>query len=94
MPGARETLLHLQKQNIPFILVTNGGGTHESVRVRDLSQKLDVPLDVNMFVQSHTPFAALASQDKDGAREAGGLKEDPVLVVGGEGDNCRLVAEQ
>lgn len=41
-----------------------------------------------MFVQSHTPFAELA--DGHGGEN---LKNKCVLVVGGEGDKCRIVAE-
>ena len=53
-----------------------------------LSQLLEVPLDTSMFVQSHTPFAELANGTcKDN------LKDKCVLVVGGEGDKCRRVAE-
>jgi hypothetical protein len=50
--------------------------------VADLSSKLDVPIDQSMFVQSHTPFA-----DMDH------LKNKTVMVVGGDGDKCRTVAE-
>lgn len=41
-----------------------------------------------MFVQSHTPFAELAN---DLGEE--NLKDKCILVVGGEGDKCRRVAE-
>ena len=86
IPGARQTLAHLQQHKIPFILLTNGGGVHESDRAMDLSQKLGVPLDESILIQSHTPFAAMAEKEE--------LKNSPVLVVGGAGDNCRRVAEQ
>lgn len=48
----------------------------------DLSSKLDVQIDTSMFVQSHTPFA-----DMDH------FKDKTVMVVGGEADKCRKVAE-
>jgi ribonucleotide monophosphatase NagD (HAD superfamily) len=48
-----------------------------------LSKKLEVPLDTSMFVQSHTPFADLDE-----------YKDKTVLVVGGDGDKCRQVAER
>lgn len=48
----------------------------------DLSAKLGVEMDVGMFVQSHTPFADMEE-----------YKEKTVLVVGGEGERCRRVAE-
>jgi len=83
LPGAHETLSYLQKQRIPFILLTNGGGKTEQERVDDLSEKLGVRLDVSMLVQSHTPFAMLDD-----------LKEKTVLVCGGDGDRCRHVAHK
>jgi ribonucleotide monophosphatase NagD (HAD superfamily) len=62
--------------------LTNGGGKSEQDRVDELQDKLDVPLDTSMFVQSHTPFAALDQ-----------YKDKTILVVGGEEDKCRHVAE-
>ncbi|KAI9811264.1 MAG: hypothetical protein M1826_003274 [Phylliscum demangeonii] len=80
-----EALALLQRRGIPFILLTNGGGRHESDRVAELSRALHVPLDLASFVQSHTPFAELAAEE-------GGLREECILVIGGDGDNCRQVA--
>ncbi|KAM0798386.1 putative HAD superfamily hydrolase [Usnea florida] len=88
LPRAHRTLSYLQTHSIPFVLLTNGGGKSESERVQQLSELLEVPLDTSMFVQSHTPFAELANghgQDN--------LKNKCILVVGGEGDKCRKVAE-
>ncbi|KAF2460626.1 HAD-like domain-containing protein [Lineolata rhizophorae] len=82
LPRAHAALSYLQRRRIPFILLTNGGGKGERERVAELSRKLDVLLDTGMFVQSHTPFAELDE-----------YKDEPVLIVGGEGDNCRRVAE-
>ncbi|KAI9760324.1 MAG: hypothetical protein M4579_001728 [Chaenotheca gracillima] len=91
IPGAQKALSHLQKYKIPFIFLTNGGGKHESDRVAELSEKLQISLDPSMFVQSHTPFANMV----DG-RGLGGLRlrDKCVLVVGGEGNKCRDVAER
>ncbi|KAF2109704.1 HAD-like domain-containing protein [Lophiotrema nucula] len=83
LPRAHKALSYLQSQRIPFILLTNGGGKHESERVADLSSKLDIPLDTSMFVQSHTPFADMHE-----------YKEKTVLVMGGDEDHCRIVAER
>ena len=88
LPRAHRALSYLQSHDIPFILLTNGGGKSEQERVQQLSQLLQVPLDTSMFVQSHTPFAELAH-----ANGKEGLKDKCVLVVGGEGDRCRRVAE-
>jgi ribonucleotide monophosphatase NagD (HAD superfamily) len=82
LPRATEALSYLQSQRIPFILLTNGGGKHESERVADLSEKLHVKMDTGMFVQSHTPFADMDQ-----------YKDKTVMVVGGESNKCRAVAE-
>ncbi|KAF2034428.1 HAD-superfamily hydrolase [Setomelanomma holmii] len=82
LPRAHKALSFLQSQRIPFILLTNGGGKHESERVADLSSKLGVDIDTNMFIQSHTPFAGM---DR--------YKDKTVMVVGGEADKCRDVAQ-
>lgn len=70
------------------MLLTNGGGKHETERVADISEKLKVPLDESVIVQSHTPFAELVHEPDTK------LKDKCVLVVGGEGGNCRKVAER
>jgi len=82
IPAAQKALPRLQKVGIPFILLTNGGGKTEVSRARTLSEALGVKIDDRMIVQSHTPFAAM----KD-------LHEGTVLVVGGDGDGCREVAQ-
>ena len=82
LPGAHKALSYLQSQRIPFIFLTNGGGKHETERVADLSEKLDIPIDVSMIVQSHTPFADLKH-----------LHDKTVLVAGGDYDKCQIVAQ-
>jgi len=83
LPRAKEALTYLKTQGIPFILLTNGGGYHEEKRAAALSEELDVEIDPSMVVQSHTPFTLL-DEHKGGT----------VLVVGGEYDNCRPVAQK
>ena len=83
IPRAREALTFLQSQKIPFILLTNGGGKHESERVEEVSKKLHVPLNTSLFVQSHSPFADMEQ-----------FKDKTVMVVGGVEDKCRKVAER
>jgi HAD superfamily hydrolase (TIGR01450 family) len=90
LPGASETLRYLQAHRIPFILLTNGGGKTEAQRVADLSKYLDVPIDESMFVQSHTPFTQLV----EGHKNRADLKDACVLVLGGEGNDCRHIAEK
>jgi len=72
----------LQENDIPFILLTNGGGLSEAARCEDLSSKLDFPIAPSQLVQSHTPAKLLAET------------YETILVVGGEGDNCRHIAEE
>lgn len=90
LPGAINALKFLQKNKIPFILLTNGGGKHESARVEELSKRLGVPLTEENFVQSHTPFKQLV----EGTDETAALKDKTILVTGGDGDKCRAVAER
>ncbi|KAF7131400.1 hypothetical protein CNMCM5793_004571 [Aspergillus hiratsukae] len=90
IPGAAESLALLKGQGIPFILLTNGGGKHEAERVAEISEKLKVPLDASDIIQSHSPFAELVK----GPDEHRALENKRVLIVGGDGDSCRRVAEQ
>ncbi|KAJ5551098.1 HAD-superfamily hydrolase subfamily IIA CECR5 [Penicillium sp. DV-2018c] len=90
LPGAADSLGLLKEQGIPFILLTNGGGKHETERVAEISEKLGIPLDASDIVQSHSPLAELVK----GSEETSALEHKCVLVVGGDGDNCRRVAEQ
>lgn len=90
IPGAAEALGLLKKEGIPFILLTNGGGKHESERVAQISEKLQVPLDAEVIVQSHSPFAEMVK----GTETQSALENKRVLVVGGDGDGCRAVAER
>lgn len=83
IPRAHKALSLLQSKRIPFILLTNGGGKHESERVAELSQKLDIELDTSMIVQSHSPFADMKE-----------LYDKTILVCGGDGDACQTVAQQ
>ena len=90
LPRAKKALSYLQKNGIPFILLTNGGGKHELERVAELSKRIEVPLDTGLFVQSHTPFAELVH----GGNGQKALKDRCILVTGGDGDKCRKVAEK
>ncbi|KAI3327247.1 HAD-superfamily subfamily IIA hydrolase [Xylariaceae sp. AK1471] len=108
IPGATETLKYLQRHSIPFILLTNGGGKHERERVQDLSERLGVPLSVDNFVQSHTPFQELVNaswsedvsdghtqkvlQNGSGSGKLG-LADRNILVTGSDAAKSRLIAE-
>ncbi|KAK3336640.1 HAD-like domain-containing protein [Cercophora scortea] len=86
IPGASDALRYLHTHNIPFILLTNGGGKLETERVKDLSEKLGVPLTTDNFVQSHTPFRQLVDDGPDS------LRDKTVLVTGADAEKCRAIA--
>ncbi|KAI1761968.1 HAD-superfamily hydrolase [Hypoxylon sp. FL1150] len=66
---------------IPYIFLTNGGGKTEAERCNDLSSQLDIEISPAQFICGHTPMSEMAS------------KYGTVLVVGGEGEKCRTVAQ-
>lgn len=67
--------------NSPYIFLTNGGGKSEEERCADLSRQLELEVSPGQFICGHTPMRELATQYRT------------VLVVGGEGEKCREVAE-
>ncbi|EGO55931.1 hypothetical protein NEUTE1DRAFT_131546 [Neurospora tetrasperma FGSC 2508] len=88
IPEATEAMKVLNGENeygikVPYIFLTNGGGKFESERCADLSRQLDMTVSEGQFICGHTPMRELSSRYRD----------CPVLVVGGEGETCRLVAE-
>ncbi|KAI0386592.1 HAD-superfamily hydrolase [Hypomontagnella monticulosa] len=83
VPGARETIQLLQRLGIPFIFLTNGGGHTEAAHVAKLAMRIDVQLDAQQFVQSHTPFYDLVPKYED----------ETVLVLGGSGQQIRELAQ-
>lgn len=66
---------------VPYIFVTNGGGKTEQERCLQLSNQLQIEVSPGQFICGHTPMRELAQ------------KFHTVLVVGGEGEKCRQVAE-
>ncbi|EAS28408.3 TIGR01456 family HAD hydrolase [Coccidioides immitis RS] len=86
IPAAIEALKVLNGQNeygikVPYIFVTNGGGKTEEERCLDLSRQLEYEVSPGQFICGHTPMREMAEKYKT------------VLVVGGEGEKCRVVAE-
>jgi HAD superfamily hydrolase (TIGR01456 family) len=65
----------------PYIFLTNGGGKTEQERCIQLSQQLELEVSPGQFICGHTPMRQMAKKYKT------------VLVVGGEGEKCRHVAE-
>ena len=86
IPEAIEAMKVLNGDNefgvtIPHIFLTNGGGKTEEERCRDLSRQLERDIKPGQFICGHTPMREMAE------------KYGTVLVVGGEGEKCRHVAE-
>ncbi|KAJ5723307.1 hypothetical protein N7488_001342, partial [Penicillium malachiteum] len=86
IPEAIEAMKYINGENpygirVPYIFVTNGGGKTEQERCQDLSQQLEIDVSPGQFICGHTPMREMADQ------------YDTVLVVGGEGEKCRIVAE-
>ncbi|TDL22649.1 HAD hydrolase [Rickenella mellea] len=89
LPQARRALRLLDGENklgmkIPHIFITNGGGVAEDIRCRKLTSQLGVEIKPTQLIQAHTVLKSVASQYAD----------SPVLVLGGKGDDLRLVAEE
>lgn len=86
IPEAIEAMRVLNGENkygikVPYIFLTNGGGKTESERCIDLSRQLDIEVSPSQFICGHTPMREMVEKYKT------------VLVVGGEGEKCREVAE-
>jgi HAD superfamily hydrolase (TIGR01456 family) len=86
IPEAIEAMKVLNGQNeygikVPYIFVTNGGGKTEAERCVQLSQQLEMEVSPGQFICGHTPMREMAE------------RYNTVLVVGGEGEKCRHVAE-
>ncbi|KAI1500349.1 HAD-superfamily hydrolase [Biscogniauxia marginata] len=86
IPEAVQAMKVLNGENeygvkIPYIFLTNGGGKTEAERCSDLSRQLDVEISPAQFICGHTPMSEMAT------------KYNTVLVVGGEGEKCRTVAQ-
>ncbi|CAG8808197.1 24332_t:CDS:2, partial [Racocetra persica] len=71
------------KKKIPFILLTNGGGVTEIQKAEELSEILNFPIKPSQLTLAHSPMRQLVPMFKD----------SEVLIIGGAGDNCRIVAE-
>lgn len=83
IPGAHKTLKLLQDNGIPFIFLTNSGGKTEADHAKLLAERLDVGVDADQLVQSHSPFHTLVPEYRD----------KTILVLGGVGDDIRNLAE-
>ncbi|KZO93046.1 HAD hydrolase [Calocera viscosa TUFC12733] len=88
IPCAKKALRMVEGENsrglkIPYILLTNGGGKTESERASELTSVLGVEITEHNLIQAHTILKTAAPRYGD----------EPVLVLGGEVDKCRKIAE-
>ncbi|KAI8297723.1 hypothetical protein K4K61_012466 [Colletotrichum sp. SAR11_59] len=86
IPEAVEAMKVLNGDNeygiqIPYIFLTNGGGKTEEERCGDLSKQMQIDISPAQFICGHTPMREMAE------------RFNTVLVIGGEGEKCREVAE-
>ncbi|KAJ5174471.1 uncharacterized protein N7482_000348 [Penicillium canariense] len=87
IPEAVEAMKYINGENpygikVPYIFLTNGGGKTEQERCQDLSRQLEYEVCPGQFICGHTPMREMVERYKT------------VLVVGGEGEKCRIVAEE
>ena len=69
------------RKHRPYIFLTNGGGKTEEERCTDLSRQLGLEILPGQFICGHTPMREMVE------------RYQTILVVGGEGEKCREVAE-
>ncbi|TMW55736.1 hypothetical protein Poli38472_010618 [Pythium oligandrum] len=81
IPGARQVLEDLKKNDIPFAIMTNGGGYPEAKKAKQVSEILGFEIPVDLLCMSHTPMKTLAEKHRD----------DLVLAVGKDCDDLNAV---
>ncbi len=74
LPQARESLARLVHADVPFVLLTNGGGEPEAVKALSLSKLLGVCIHPEQLIISSTPLRAHC--------KAAGLLDRRVLILG------------
>ncbi|CAK8997749.1 Uncharacterized protein YKR070W, partial [Durusdinium trenchii] len=73
IPGAREALIRLREERVPFIFMTNGGGNTEAQKAAELGELLEFEgICSEQMLLSHTPFRPLAER----------FRQRRVLLVG------------
>lgn len=80
--GAKDALERLDDNNIPYILLTNGGGHTEATHSKMVGCRLGLHIDEDQFVQSHTPFKSFMEQ----------YQGQWVLCLGGEKTRIKELA--
>lgn len=61
---AGQALRILNENRIPYVLLTNGGGSLEHERTKFISEKLQVQISPLQIIQCHTPFKTLVPKYK------------------------------
>ena len=76
LPGAKETLDHLEEKQIPYLLLTNNVARSEKLKAKEVSDMLGlkVPLKERQVILNYTPIKHKLNELKDGV----------VLIVGRE----------
>ncbi|POM80514.1 TIGR01456 family HAD hydrolase [Phytophthora palmivora] len=60
LPKAKRVLESLRANNVPHIFLTNGGGCMEEDKAKNLSKVLDLPINPEHMILSHTPMREIA----------------------------------
>lgn len=62
--GAKEAIYKLERNRIPFVFITNGGGTFEKKKAAHLSQQLCPSANIGdgQVILCHTPYKSLVSK--------------------------------
>lgn len=81
VPGAREVLEDLKKNDIPFAIMTNGGGYLEAKKAKQISEIVGTKIPEEHVCLSHTPMRQLAEKHGD----------DLVLAIGKDCDELHAV---
>ncbi|KAI9907816.1 hypothetical protein PsorP6_016230 [Peronosclerospora sorghi] len=61
LPSATQVLDSLQRQHVPHLFLTNGGGCMEEEKAKTLSHIVDCSIHPEQMILSHTPMRELAT---------------------------------
>ncbi|KAJ3405824.1 Haloacid dehalogenase-like hydrolase domain-containing 5 [Chytriomyces hyalinus] len=75
LPQAIRAIRRVQDARVPFVLLTNGGGTTEAAKAKELSRVLDSDIRASQMVLAHTPMAPLAANYSN-------VNSNAVLILG------------
>jgi HAD superfamily hydrolase (TIGR01456 family) len=65
VPEAPAALQRLRAEGVPYLFMTNGGGTTEAKKAAALAEKFGVDVEPEQVVMCHTPMQALAREYGD-----------------------------